>query len=198
MAFAAAIAWLAIRTHRLVLATDWQAESAFGEWSTRRFALFAGALVVLWLLQTAITVAAMTLIANILVPPRYIATGEMRDPPMLNILWIGATASVIAYWIVARFSLILPQIAIDLHPDLRAVVNASRGNGWKLAIIVGLLPWILQWITDALYRDGATTFEVASIAVLIGVSAIVQVTALSLAYYELTRSPAPPPTPPPG
>ena len=69
--------------------------------------------------------------------------------------------SLIAYWFIARVSLMLPAIAIDRKPDLGAAWQASRRNGWRLAIVVGLLPWCLQHLVDLLFRDGASTIEFA-------------------------------------
>ena len=73
---------------------------------------------------------------------------------------------------------------------------ASRRNGWRLAIVVGVLPWCLQQLTDLMYRNGASSMEFAILVVLAAALVIVEVVALSLSYWELT-SPAPPPTHPP-
>jgi hypothetical protein len=58
------------------------------------------------------------------------------------------------------------------------------------------LPCALKWIVALLTRDGATTVEFGLLLVLTSVFTVIQVAALSLAYWELTQ-PAPPPTPPP-
>jgi hypothetical protein len=73
----------------------------------------------------------------------------------------------------------------------------SRGNAWKIAIVVGALPWVLNLVIDALWREDATTFEVASLGILTGVFGIISIVALSLTYFELTRESALPPTHPP-
>jgi hypothetical protein len=197
--FAVSIAWLAIVTHRLVLTHDWKPRSTFEEFSFRRLAWFIGALLLIGFAVIAITMIVATLAANIVIGPRYIAAGETPppDPPGEYFEWIKSFSTVIAYFFVGRISLLLPAIAVDRKPSLAEAWRCSRGSSWKLAIIVGALPWILEQTTIVLWREGSSSVEIASLGILTAVFAIVGFVALSLSYYELTHASAPPPTHPP-
>jgi len=62
--------------------------------------------------------------------------------------------------------------------------------------VVGVLPWSLKYLTELLYRDGATYGEFAVLVVITVLFTLIEVVALSLSYLEIT-SPAPLPTDPP-
>jgi hypothetical protein len=71
------------------------------------------------------------------------------------------------------------------------------GNSWRLAVVVGLLPWLLGALTSMLTREGASDVEWCLLQVIVSVTLVIEVVALSLAYRELT-APEPPPMNPPG
>ena len=198
--FVAAFAWLAIATHRLVLIHGWSHRDTIEEFSLRRFAWFVGALLFLWAAAAIAIVLTMTLVMMSTVGPSYVPAGEAppAGPSQEHFDWMQNLATAAACVLLSRISLVLPSIAMDRRPNLVEVWRFSTGNSWRLAVIVGALPWALNAITNLLWRNGATTFEVACLAVLTGVFAIIGFVALSLAYFELTHESAPLPTHPPG
>jgi hypothetical protein len=197
-----ATSWLAIAVHRLVLLDAPDARARFDMPALRRLAVFFGIVVSLWVLYQGLTMLISGGILGIFMPPRYIPTtsepGKLPEHVSLPVSfeWIVNLSRAMSYWIVARVTLMLPAIAIDRKADLIAAWSASRRNGWRLAIIVGVLPWCLQQLTNLLYRDGATLVEFGILLVLATLFVVVEVVALSLSYWELT-SPAPQPTHPP-
>ena len=190
--------WLAITVHRLVLLEAADARMSLDVATLRRLSIFAAAVVGVWVLFTGLTLLITGVVLNIIVGPRYVAAGEVSPPMDLPVSpqFIANVANVFAYWFVARVSLMLPMIAIDRKPDLIAAWRTSRHNGWRLAIVVGLLHWCLQRLVDFLYRDGASELEFGVLVVLGALLVVIDVTALSLSYWELTP-PEPPPTDPP-
>jgi hypothetical protein len=197
-----ATSWLAIAVHRLVLLDAPDARARFDMSALRRLAVFFGVVVSLWVLYQGLTMLISGGILNIFMPPRYIPAasepGKLPEPVSLPVPfdWIVNVGRAMSYWVVARGTLMLPAIAIDRKADLIAAWSASRRNGWRLAIIVGVLPWCLQQLTNLLYRDGATLVEFGILLVLATLFVVIEVVALSLSYWELT-SPAPQPTHPP-
>lgn len=151
-AFVLTLAWLAITIHRLVLVDGWSRTPASGSMPLRRFAWFVAALMLIWLLHQALTLIVVGLALNLIYPPRYVPAGEIQAPPreMQNVEWLGTLAYVLVYWVIARVSMVLPAIAVDRKLDVVDSWRRSRGNGWKLAIIVGVLPWVLERSTAAL------------------------------------------------
>lgn len=197
-----AVSWLAINIHRLVLLEAPDSSGKLDAPSLRRLGTFFAVGVIIWILYLGLTMLIASGVLNILVPARYIPAGTTLDqvPKRIDLPftpdWIVRFAAFVAYWVIGRVSLMLPAIALDQKPDLVAAWLASRGNGWRLAVVVGVLPWGLQLLTDLLYRNGASSVEFAFLVVLAAALVIVEVVALTLSYWELT-SPAPPPTPPP-
>ncbi|HYJ41796.1 MAG TPA: hypothetical protein VEW08_13470 [Steroidobacteraceae bacterium] len=197
-----AMSWLAVTVHRLVLLEAPDAAMHFDLGFIRRVSTFAAVLFGIWVLFSGLTLLITSGVLNIFNPSRYVETsvepGPVPQPMDLPVPfeWITSIARILAYWFVARVSLMLPAIAIDRKADLGAAWQASRRNGWRLAIVVGALPWCLQALVNLLYRDGASTIEFALLVVLGTMLIIFEVTALSLSYWELTP-PAPPPTDPP-
>jgi hypothetical protein len=193
--------WLAISVHRLVLLEASDAVMHFEIALVRRLAIFTATVLGIWVLFTGLTLLIAGGVLNIFNPPRYVpAAGIPQAPQPMNLPvpfeWITSLASILAYWFVARVTLMLPAIAIDQTPSLGAAWRASQRNGWRLAIVVGLLPWCMDHLVNFLYRDGASNFEFGILVVLGALLMVIEVVAISLAFWELT-SPAPPPTDPP-
>jgi hypothetical protein len=194
-----ATSWLAIAIHRLVLLEVPDAGARITRQDLRRLAVFFGVLAGIWVLHAVLTMLIGSGILNIFNPPRYVPTGIAPEQGLATLKlpvpgqWIINAAAFLSYWVVGRMSLMLPAIAIDRKVDLAAAWLASRSNGWRLAVVVGALPWCLGRAIDFMFRDEATGVEVGILVVLGTVLIIVEVVALSLSYWELTT---PPPTPP--
>lgn len=191
-----AFAWLALVIHRLILADCWNAQAA-SRFDWLRLGKFFAALLFVWLLY----LVTLWLAANIqlsLFYSRYVPAGETPAQQPINWQLLNVVAAIPASWLLGRVSLVLPAVAMDEKPSLVVAWRLSRRNSLKMMIVAGIFPWLLDWLIDVFYRDGASTFEAASLGALGGVFAVVEVTALSLSYFELTHASAPPPTHPPG
>jgi hypothetical protein len=194
--YSIAISWLAISVHRLVLLDGDEASARLDAPGLKRLGLFVGTIMGATLLYTALTLVIVNF--SLLPFSRYVPAGETPTPsPVVEWgQWFVYGAAVLAIWPLARLSPMLPAIAVDRAIDPISAWRLTRGNGWKLVLIVGVLPSALKWIVALLTRDGATMAEFGVLLVLTSVFTVIQVAALSLSYWELTQ-PAPPPTPPP-
>jgi hypothetical protein len=81
--------------------------------------------------------------------------------------------------------LVFPATAIDRKGGLQWSWDKTRGNGWRMAIVFGLYPWLIGSAIWLLSRDEPTMVEWALTAVLYYVGLAVQVFALSLTYKEV-------------
>ncbi len=112
--------------------------------------------------------------------------------PTLLLLQFGVPAIVILVtlpvaYVTSRMSLVLPDRAIGRDTEINVVWAISQGNGWKLTIILALLPIVLslpfgllQWVLPGgLYA----LVEVLTAAPLI----ILNVALLSVAYRQLSE-----------
>jgi hypothetical protein len=189
-----ATSWLAVTVHRLVLLETSDAREISAQ-SAKRIGLFLAFLVGVWLMYAALVLLMMSGVLNAFLL-RFVPAGGERPELPVPMEWINSVATVLAFVVIARFSLVFPAIAIDQQPDLVAAWRASKRNAWRLAVVVGVLPWSLNRFAEFIYRDGATPAEFAMIVVLITFFTVIEIVALSLSYWELT-SPEPPPTDPP-
>ena len=189
-----ATCWLAVSVHRLVLLETSDASSLSAD-NLKRIGLFLAFLIGVWALYAGLALLIFSGLLNVLIGG-YVPTGEKRRELPVPLEWLNTVAVVLAYYVVARFSLVFPAITTDRKPDLAAAWHASKRNGWRLAVVVGVLPWSLKKLTELFYRDGATDAEYAVLVVITVLFTLIEVVALSLSYLEIT-SPAPPPTDPP-
>ena len=97
-------------------------------------------------------------------------------------------ASLPALYLVARLSLVFPATAIDRPASLRWAWRTSRGNGWRLVVVVTVLPWLVSHLVGLLYRDEATAAEVVLLTVTGTALFALEIAALSVAYRELVRN----------
>jgi len=178
--------WLAITVHRLVLLDALEAMPGVNGRSMSRLLRFLLGVVVVWAIYTGVKLLLMAL--AFLPFSRYVPVGEPAPPlDAPTAFWmIDLGTSVLAWFALGRLSLVLPVIATDQPLNPRELWRAGRGSSWRLAIVVGALPFSLQLLVDALYRDGATNVETALLLLLMGGFLVVQVVALSLSYRALT------------
>jgi hypothetical protein len=102
--------------------------------------------------------------------------------------WISYLLAAPFFYVMARWSLVIPATAVDERPDLRWAWRCSRGNGWRLVLVVWLLPWAISSAHELLVREQSTLIEdVLSFALWL-VLFVIEIAALSLSYRELSQN----------
>jgi hypothetical protein len=101
------------------------------------------------------------------------------------LLWPVLLSFIPFLYVLARFSLMFPGIALDRNVGLKWSWRATENNGWRITLVVFGVPWILSFVFDLLSRDGATAVEVVVLTFLATVTMVFEIAALSLAYREL-------------
>lgn len=177
--FATCFALFAVNCHRLVLLAPPRRIGALAlpAWS-RRESRFLFWLVTLWFVYMATVWAALMLLAY--------AFSWSRDFDA----WFDPmqfAAKLAALYVVARLSLVFPATAIDRIVDWKWAWRASRGNGWRLVVVVTVLPWVSSQLVGFLYREEPSAAEVVLITVLGTALFALEIAALSIAYRELTK-----------
>ncbi len=179
-----AIYWLllvlfAVDCHRLVL-LDPAARRlrALPSWSRRetRFALMSIALLVLAGLAI---YAASTVLLNL---PWVRSAGEGAAARIVYL------ALVPAYYVFARLSVVLPATAVDRRIGLKWAWRSTKRNGWRLVVVVGVLPWLISEFVNLTYRSNPTIIETIVFSAFAYALTVVEIAALSLSYRELTTN----------
>lgn len=179
--------WFAVTCHRLVLLDAASVASSFvprWSWRETRFLFW---LVGAWLIFMAVFLVAATVTMN-LVP-------WGRRQPGIWTEWVEPLARVPAYYVFARMSLVFPATALDRTVDLKWAWRLTKGHGWRLFIVVAILPWIISELVALLYRGDATAVETVVLTFLGTALFAVEIAALSLSYRELTKDEPPPDAP---
>jgi hypothetical protein len=175
----------AVICHRLVL-VDFNAGSRFISplsWSERE-TLF---------LRKMIFVYVLTFLGSVLismVPLAMVAQSlpeAQRNNPVALFPFAILFAGIPAIYLLARMSLVFPATALDSQSSLTWAWNKSRGNGIRIAIIVGLIPWMSAVLEYLLTKLIPGTIAAIVSNILNYVLIMIEITALSLAYRELVQ-----------
>jgi hypothetical protein len=196
-----ATCWLAIVTHRMVLMEQPGKPTQFDKAAWKRLFIFVALVAALWVVHVAIKLGIIKLTHELV--PNFGRAVPAAPPGVrpVSVKILDAVSTWLPFLLVGRLSLLLPAVATGGRFQPAKVWRDSAGNSWRLAVIVGVLPSLLDFLVDLLYRDGATRFEFGMLLVLSSFCTVLGVVALSLAYRALCSeitAPAPPPTDPLG
>jgi hypothetical protein len=170
---------LAVICHRFVLIGVPSSNGSFSLplWSKRetRFAsllFLLGCIYILVLLATVFAVASL---------PEVSKDGG-------SLLWLKYVVSAPAFYVLARLSLVLPATAVDKPIDFKWAWHQTESNGWRLVLVIGVLPLFLSEGADLLLRSEPTVVETLLFGLLAGVFLVLEIVALSLSYRDLTMN----------
>jgi hypothetical protein len=173
--FAAFFTLFAVTCHRLVLLAP-RMPAARWSWRESRFLFWV---VTLWLIYLVVWWLGLLVAAN-----TWWRGGDVVGWTKV----IEFVASIPALYLIARLSLVFPATAIDRPAGLRWAWRMSRGNGWRLVVVVTVLPWLVSHLVGLLYRDEATAAEIVLLTVIGTALFALEIAALSVAYRELVRN----------
>lgn len=177
----------AVTTHRLVLLdAPVVAEKIAPRWSWRETRFFG------FLLLTGAICMAVQYIILFLVTA-FVVNAPGGGPDLVSdwFGWISTLAKIPALYVFARLALVFPATALDRRPDLKWAWQRTRANGWRLVVIVTVLPYLISWLLGLLYRSEPTMLETTLLATLAIAMFAIGISALSISYRELTRDEAP-------
>jgi hypothetical protein len=95
-------------------------------------------------------------------------------------------------YILSRLSVLYPATAVEEPANLKRAWQLTLNNGWRMTVIVGLLPWVLYFILGLLFRENATIVENIIQKLLQMILLAIEVVALSFSYKHLTKPVTPP------
>lgn len=172
--------FFAVTCHRLILVESRNRYRYFREKPGYRELRFLGWVVVVY---TITTLFKLLLVFVILNSSALWASAELREIPG----WVKEVVSIPALYVLARLSLIFPAAAIDSNVSLKWSWEKTRGNGWRLFVVVGLFPWLIEHALELMARDGITAAEWVLLAIFAFIGLAVGIIALSFSYTEFKR-----------
>lgn len=165
---------LAVRVHRLVLGVPNPIQGIV-RWSGRE-TKFLGWLVVVYFYFFLIMVA-FGVVASVV-------AGIVGVLPSANDSWGMALGVVLvslpAAYLLARLSVLLPAIAIDQKRNLAWAWSLTEGNGWRLVLILWVLPMLVSALLPEVEMSGL--IESTAWSLFLGVSTAIQIALLSVAF----------------
>ena len=167
-----------VTCHRLVL-LDPRSVPTRPRWSWRETRFLAWIIVIGLAFAAALAVLA-TPILNILM-------WSGMGPHDTRFEWSLYCGQILALYITSRLFLVFPATAIDRRVNFKWAWSLSKNNGWRLVIIVAVLPWALSNLVWLLYRENEGVLEDIVITFLGSAIVAFEVAALSLSYRELTK-----------
>lgn len=181
--YAVLTVWFAVTCHRLVLLDPAStAARMLPPWSRRETRFFV------WTLATgAIFIGILMSVSLALGMAVTAATGATVHSGGLYGTLIPMLAMIPAYYVLSRLSIVFPATAVDRNVDLGWSWRLTRGNGWRLFVVVGVLPLITSGSIDLLSRRDAGAAETVILTFLGTAVLAIEIAALSLSYRELTR-----------
>jgi hypothetical protein len=171
----------AVRCHRLVL-LDAQTTrfEILPEWTWRetRFAVWGLAVIVVFMAAWWLVITAVGMV---------VFNSPLRNVAETWAQWGITVLKIVPLYMCSRLAMIFPATAIDQKRDFKWAWTITRSNGWRLVIVVGLLPYLLSALVGLLWRDEATIVEALALTLISTGLFAVEIAALSLSYRELTN-----------
>jgi hypothetical protein len=176
-----------VSCHRVVLLNSHRTnEWAVPKWSWRE-TRFLGWSAFIWIIAGACgmagSIVVITVVGNIVT--QALGPDDLKSSTLTAIS--GYLTKFIYAYIFARLCLMLPSIAVDKVLSFRQAIKLSRGNGWRLAIAVAVIPTAIKIITGAVYRDDSSAWEYMLWLTITSALLTVEIAALSLSYRELVE-----------
>ena len=184
----------AVTCHRLILIENNQYGEHFKLRITNREFKFAVFLIGVYILFSLAHVIPMTFVVNVFSEVIFdnvqvIEGNSGKSSESNSILAIVQfITSLPAIYILGRFSLVFPAIAVDEKCTLKQSWIHTKNNGLKMFVIVGVMPWVLGYILSLLWRADQTIIEQAFIAIIMYIIMAIEIFALSLVYKEMRSS----------
>lgn len=184
LGYGLSFSFLAVTCHRLVLVDDVDRHKSFKARPGYRELRFLAWVIVIYAINTILEGIPQLLV-------QYFGSAALAEAGGNMLYWVKQVAAIPALYVLARLSLAFPAAAIDRHPGLRWSWTRTRGNGWRIFVVVALFPWLINMLIWFTWRKEATVAEEVVLSILAFVWLAIEIVALSFTYKELAKQYAP-------
>lgn len=181
IAFFLSLVMAIVGCHRIfILGDNIVAESSYFSWTGNEIKYVGW-----WIVLGVCTVLIAIPFFLVLMPFMLSSFESSYGKPIINFV-----VSVPVYYMLSRWSLVLPSSAIDVHgKNLSWSCGLSSGNGWRLTLLIGFVPSLLGIIFGFLPKFDSIVFDLFHDALWL-VIGVVQIGLLSLSYKFLVNNDA--------
>lgn len=179
------ISFYAISCHRFILmGADNKAQQPY-VLIMKRIIIFSILGVFVYLLAGIPFWLILTITMNILPDDNLVSSSHNLTADNFN--WVKLVLMLPFGYLVGRLSLVLPATAVDIPSSFKWSWQATKNNGVRMLVLIGVLPWLITVLLDLLWRENGTMFEYVFLSMLGYLVVAVEIFILSLAFKELYR-----------
>ncbi|MCP3889873.1 MAG: hypothetical protein GY702_13510 [Desulfobulbaceae bacterium] len=171
--------FFAVTCHRLILIGTDDVYSSFNFRLRIREVKFLGWILIVYTIVTLAEMVPMTITMNL--------NGSYgTENSSEEFYWLSQIFKIPALYVLGRLCLVFPATAVDGKAGLKWSWLITKGNGWRVFVIVGLVPWIFSWLVWLVWREEATLVEQVLLTLVTYIGLAVEIFMLSLTYKELS------------
>lgn len=165
---------LAVRVHRIIL-TDRSIKQNWFYWTWRE-TRFLGWLIVVYFYWTLIMIP-IVMGVGVASDFKFVSQGVWVDTLALTL------ATVPGAYVFVRLAFLLPATAVDQKRNLRWAWELSKGNGWRLVVLLWVLPMLIPLVLQ--YWEPSNFVDFVAWEMAYGVITVFEVALLSVAFKSL-------------
>ena len=134
----------------------------------------------LWLLGASLISYALSGIVLIIAINLPFISVTPDSGPSFFVIYLLSTLP--ALYVIGRLSLIFPATAVDTKSSIRQSWNQTKGQGWKMVVVIGLYPWLISLLMWLVVQEDPSLASRMISALLYYIGLALEVTALSLTF----------------
>ena len=180
------VSFFAISCHRFILIGAGNKVSQSYVLMMKRIIAFSLLGIFVYILAGIPFAVILTVAMNILPDSNLVSSSHNLTADNFN--WVKLVLMLPFGYFVGRLSLVLPATAVDATTSFRWSWQATKNNGVRMLVLIGVLPWVTTILLDLLWRENGTMFEYVFLSILGYLVVAVEVFILSLAFKEFYRA----------
>jgi hypothetical protein len=172
------VLWIlfAVSCHRLVLLDQRSADVATIPGWGRRETMFLA-----WLAGICLTTM---VVGFVVLAPVAIVVSSVFSNALFETIQ-RPIGMVLCTYLFASLALLLPAAAVDVRTTFQKSWRQTRGNGWRVVVVVGVLPWTFAYLANFVEGDDPGVVTAVAMTALATTLLAVEISALSLSYQQL-------------
>lgn len=179
------MSFFAISCHRFILMGADKKVSLDYATMMKMIIIFSVWAIIVYILAGIPLAVIMTIAANITSDKNLISSSHNLTADNFN--WVKLVLLLPVGYLLGRFSLVFPATAVGVRTSVKWSWLATKNNGFRMLVLIGVLPWVTTILLDLLWRENGTMFEYVFLSILGYIVLAVEIFILSLAFKKFYR-----------